>query len=48
MLVIFVVVLESLGIVIRLVMCVKIMAEKDCGWQKNYSDAIEARINNTM
>jgi hypothetical protein len=46
MLAIFVEVSEMSRIVIRLVLCVKTMVKRDCGWQKNYNDAIEARINN--
>jgi hypothetical protein len=48
MLAIFVFVLEMLGTVIRLVVCVKTMAERDCGWQKNYIDVVEAGINNNI
>jgi hypothetical protein len=42
MLAIFFVVLEMSGVVTRLAVCMRTMAERDCGWQSNYSDAVEA------
>jgi hypothetical protein len=42
------IVLEMSRIIIRLAMCMRIMVERDCGWQTNYSDAMEARINNNI
>jgi hypothetical protein len=40
MLAIFVV-LEMSRIFIRVVVCMRTMAKKDCGWQNNYSDEVE-------
>jgi hypothetical protein len=45
MLAIFVTVLEMSIIVIRWAMCMKTMDKRDCGWQNNYNDVVEARTN---
>jgi hypothetical protein len=41
MLVIFIVVLEMSRIVIRLAMCMRTMAKRNCGWQNNYNDEVK-------
>jgi hypothetical protein len=48
MLAIFYVVLEMSWVVIILVVCMRIMVERDCGWQGNYSDAIKVGTNNNI
>jgi hypothetical protein len=48
MLAIFVIVLEMSRIIIRLAMCMRTMVERNCGWQINYSDTMEARINKNI
>jgi hypothetical protein len=48
MLSIFVIVLEMSRIIIRLAMCMRTMVERGCGWQINYIDTMEVRINNNI